>query len=34
VGASYLEVGGPLSLDIDTPADLLEAEAVLGAIRG
>jgi 2-phospho-L-lactate guanylyltransferase len=30
-GASYLEIGGLLTLDVDTPADLLLASAVLGA---
>ncbi len=30
-GAEYLEIGGPLTLDVDTPADLLLASAVLGA---
>jgi len=30
-GASYLEIGGPLTLDVDTPADLLLASAALGA---
>jgi 2-phospho-L-lactate guanylyltransferase len=33
-GAAYLEVDGPLSLDLDTAADLLEAEAALGSLRG
>lgn len=33
-GARYLEIGGPLSLDLDTPADLLAAEAALGSLRG
>ena len=33
-GASYLELDGPLSLDLDTPADLLAAEAVIGSLRG
>ena len=33
-GAHYLEVDGPLSLDLDTPADLLAAEAALGSLRG
>ncbi len=33
-GATYLELGGPLSLDLDTPDDLLAAEeAGLGALR-
>ncbi|HEV2005765.1 MAG TPA: 2-phospho-L-lactate guanylyltransferase [Candidatus Limnocylindrales bacterium] len=31
VGAFYLEIGGPLTLDVDTPADLLLASATLGA---
>jgi 2-phospho-L-lactate guanylyltransferase len=30
----HLEVGGPLSLDVDTAADLLVAEASLGGARG
>lgn len=34
VRARFLELDGPLALDVDTPADLLAAEAVLGAIRG
>ncbi|HYN70443.1 MAG TPA: 2-phospho-L-lactate guanylyltransferase [Candidatus Eisenbacteria bacterium] len=29
-GMRYLELDGPLSLDVDTPADLLVAEAALG----
>ena len=33
-GAAYLELDGPLSLDLDTAADLLEAEAALGSLRG
>lgn len=33
-GARYLELGGPLSLDLDTPADLLAAEAAIGSLRG
>lgn len=33
-GARYLELDGPLSLDLDTPADLLAAEAALGSLRG
>lgn len=33
-GARYLEVGGPLSLDVDTPADLILAEATIGPIDG
>ncbi len=33
-GATYLELAGPLSLDLDTPDDLLAAEeAGLGALR-
>lgn len=32
-GATYIELGGPLTLDVDTPDDLIVAEA-LGAIRG
>jgi 2-phospho-L-lactate guanylyltransferase len=33
-GAFYRELGGPLALDLDTPEDLLEAEALgLGGIR-
>jgi 2-phospho-L-lactate guanylyltransferase len=30
VGARYVEVGGPLSLDLDTPDDLLVAESAGG----
>ena len=33
-GALYEEVDGPLSLDLDTPADLLAAEAAIGSLRG
>ncbi|HXG26679.1 MAG TPA: hypothetical protein VNL94_07500 [Candidatus Binatia bacterium] len=33
-GATAIEVDGPLSLDVDTPADLLAAEAALGSLRG
>jgi 2-phospho-L-lactate guanylyltransferase len=33
-GARYLELDGPLSLDLDTPADLLAAEAAIGSLRG
>lgn len=34
IGAIYLELDGPLSLDLDTPDDLLEAEALgLAAVR-
>jgi 2-phospho-L-lactate guanylyltransferase len=29
-GATYLEIGGPLTLDVDTAADLLLASAALG----
>jgi hypothetical protein len=29
-----IEMDGPLSLDVDTPADLLAAESVIGAIDG
>jgi 2-phospho-L-lactate guanylyltransferase len=32
--ARYLELDGPLSLDLDTPADLIAAEAELGSLRG
>jgi 2-phospho-L-lactate guanylyltransferase len=31
-GASWLEVGGPLALDVDTPADLAVAEATVGPL--
>jgi 2-phospho-L-lactate guanylyltransferase len=31
-GARYLEVGGPLSLDVDTPADLAVAQATVGRL--
>jgi len=34
VGARYEELDGPLSLDLDTPADLLAAEAAIGSLRG
>lgn len=34
VGARFVELGGPMSLDVDTAADLLEAEAALGSLRG
>jgi 2-phospho-L-lactate/phosphoenolpyruvate guanylyltransferase len=30
-GAAYVEIGGPLTLDVDTPADLLLASAALGS---
>ena len=33
-GARYEEFDGPLALDLDTPADLLAAEAALGSLRG
>jgi len=33
-GARVIELDGPLSLDVDTAADLLEAEAALGSLRG
>lgn len=33
-GASLVELDGPLALDVDTPDDLVMAEARLGAIRG
>lgn len=33
-GARYMELDGPLSLDLDTPADLLAAEAAIGSLRG
>jgi len=33
-GATLVELSGPLSLDVDTPADLLAAETALGAIDG
>jgi len=33
-GASWLELDGPLALDLDTPADLLAAEAAIGSLRG
>ena len=32
--ARFLELDGPLSLDLDTPADLIAAEAALGSLRG
>jgi 2-phospho-L-lactate guanylyltransferase len=32
--ARYEEIDGPLSLDLDTPADLLAAEAAIGSLRG
>ena len=33
-GATVVELDGPLSLDLDTTADLLAAESELGAFRG
>ena len=33
-GARFLELESPLSLDVDTSADLLIAEAALGSLRG
>ena len=33
-GADWIELDGPLSLDLDTPADLLEAESAIGSLRG
>jgi 2-phospho-L-lactate guanylyltransferase len=33
-GATFLELDGPLTLDVDTPDDLVVAEAALGVIRG
>lgn len=33
-GVAFVELGGPLALDVDTPDDLVVAEAALGAIRG
>ena len=33
-GVRWLELDGPLALDLDTPADLLDAEAVIGSLRG
>ncbi len=33
-GARYQELESPLSLDVDTAADLVAAEAVLGALHG
>lgn len=31
-GAAWLELGGPLALDVDTPADLAVAEATVGRL--
>jgi 2-phospho-L-lactate guanylyltransferase len=33
-GAAWRELDGPLSLDLDTPADLVAAEAAIGSLRG
>ena len=33
-GARFLELDGPLALDVDTADDLVVAEAALGALRG
>ena len=33
-GARFVEIDSPLSLDLDTPADLVAAEAAFGSIRG
>lgn len=33
-GARFLELDSPLSLDVDTSADLLAAEAAFGSLRG
>ena len=33
-GTGYLEIDGPLALDLDTAADLLAAEAAIGSLRG
>ncbi len=33
-GATFVELESPLSLDVDTSADLLAAEAALGSLRG
>ena len=33
-GASFIELDGPLALDVDTADDLVKAEAALGTIRG
>ena len=34
VGAAFVELGGPLTLDVDTADDLVVAESSLGALRG
>lgn len=33
-GATFLELGGPLALDVDTTDDLAAAEATFGTLRG
>ena len=33
-GARWLELDGPLALDLDTAADLIDAEAAIGSLRG
>jgi 2-phospho-L-lactate guanylyltransferase len=33
-GAAFVELDGPLQLDVDTTADLEVAEAAMGALRG
>ncbi|HUG30950.1 MAG TPA: 2-phospho-L-lactate guanylyltransferase [Candidatus Limnocylindria bacterium] len=33
-GAAFVELAGPLALDVDTAEDLVDAEATLGTIRG
>lgn len=33
-GARVIDLDGPLSLDVDTAADLIDAEAALGSLRG
>jgi hypothetical protein len=33
-GARVVELDGPLSLDVDTAADRIDAEAALGSLRG
>lgn len=33
-GATWLELEGPLALDLDTPADLVAAESDIGSLRG
>jgi 2-phospho-L-lactate guanylyltransferase len=34
MGAAFVELDGPLSLDVDTPDDLVEAEHALGVLGG